>query len=112
VLLETIGDADLMISTDRPVHVTGFPDTDSRFQCRRILCVLTLDGTDSPTILQAQVLADRSGGELMLLSTVPEVSEGLLYDAIAGSGCPLSMNLAVERIRRSAEVCPCRTITW
>jgi len=50
-------------------------------------------------ILQAEALAQRSGGELILLSAVPESSEQLLWEAIPGSDRPLSRKLALERIR-------------
>jgi nucleotide-binding universal stress UspA family protein len=91
--------AHVMESTDRPVLVTGLADTDSRFHCRRILCALTLDGTDGATVLQAEALARRSGGEPVLLSAVPDVSEGLLYEAIFGADRPLSTCLALDRLR-------------
>ena len=47
---------DVMKLTRRPVCVTDLrlADTDYRFRCRRILCVLNLDGTDDPLVRQAE----------------------------------------------------------
>jgi len=91
----------VMESTQRPVCVTDLrlADTDYRFRSRKILCVLNLDGTDDPLILHAEALAQRSGGELILLGVVPELDEGLLIEAIHGLDRPLSANVAVKRIR-------------
>jgi nucleotide-binding universal stress UspA family protein len=92
---------DVMESTRRPVCITDLrsADTAYRFRCRRILCALNLDGTDDPLVLQAEALAQRSEGELILLGVVPEIDEGLLLGAIPGLDRPLSANLAVERVR-------------
>ena len=82
---------EVMESTRRPVCVTDLrlADTDYRFRSRRILCVLNLDGTDDPLVLQAEALAQRSGGELILLGVVPEIDEGLLLEAIPGLDRPV-----------------------
>jgi nucleotide-binding universal stress UspA family protein len=87
--------------TQRPVCVTDLRlvETNYRFRSRRILCVLNLDGTDDQLILQAESLAQRSGGELILLGVVPELDEGLLIEAIHGVDRPLSANVAVKRLR-------------
>jgi nucleotide-binding universal stress UspA family protein len=92
---------DVMESTRRLVCITDLrsAETDYRFRCRRILCVPNLDGTDDPLVFQAEALAQRSGGELILLGAVPEINEGLVLEAIPGLDRPLSPNLAVERIR-------------
>src|SRR5688572_4910315 len=90
-----------MKSTRRPVCVTHLRRTDAeyRFQSRRILCALNLDGTDDPLILHAEALAQRSGADLILLGVVPDIDEGLLLRTITGMDRPLSAKLAVERIR-------------
>lgn len=92
---------DVMGRTGRPLCVTDLRsvDTDYRFRSRRILCALSLDGTDDPLILQAEALAQQSGGELILLGVVPANDEGLLLESLPGYDRPLSPNLAVERIR-------------
>jgi len=58
---------DVMRWTKRPVCVTDLrsADADYRFRCRRILCMLTLDGTDDQLLLHVQVLAQRSASDLM-----------------------------------------------
>lgn len=91
--------ADLMKSTDRPILVTGLGDAEAGFNCRRILCALALDGTDDATVLQAEALARRSGGELILLSVVPEIDEGMLHEVFLGANRPLSTYRATDRIQ-------------
>jgi nucleotide-binding universal stress UspA family protein len=103
--------AQVVESTSRPVLITGVANKESRFHCRRILCTLALDGTDEAMVLQAEALARRSGGELILLGVVPEIDEGMLYKVSAGAARPLSSYLATNRIReiaRSLSV-PCKT---
>jgi nucleotide-binding universal stress UspA family protein len=92
--------AKIIEATDRPVLITALPDAGSGFRCRTILCVLSLDGRDSAAIVQAEALAKRTGGELILLSVVPEADEALLYEAF--SGVPLSPKRAATRVRRIA----------
>ena len=93
--------AEVMASTRRPVWIADWRSMAAgyRFDCRNVLCVLTLDGSDDPVILQAEALAQRSGGELVLLSAVPESSEQLLWEVIPGLDRPLCGKLALERIR-------------
>ena len=92
---------DVMRCTRRPVCVTDLrsADADYRFRCRRILCTLSLDGTDDQLLLHAQALAQRSASDLILLGVVPEVDEGILLETILGFDRPLSPSVAVERIR-------------
>ena len=92
---------DVMGCTRRPVCVTDLrsADADYRFRCRRILCALSLDGTDDPLVLQAEALAQRSGGDLILMGVVPGIDEGLLLETVPGFDRPLSPSLAVERIQ-------------
>jgi nucleotide-binding universal stress UspA family protein len=92
---------DVMGRTRRPVFITDLRsvDADYRFRSRRILCALSLDGTDDSVVLQAQALAQRSGGELILLGVVPRNDEGLLLESLLGYDRPLSASLAVERIQ-------------
>lgn len=92
--------ADVMASSRKPLWIVdrktvekGYP-----FQCRSILCLLKLDGTDGPVIRHAEALALRSGGELILASAVPESGEQLLHQAASGSHSPLSLKLAVKRM--------------
>lgn len=85
--------AALCISKRRAVQ------TDYRFQCRRILCYLNLDGSDEPAVVQATAVAQRSGGELILIAAIPGISEGLLLESIPGMDRPLSRNVAHERLR-------------
>jgi nucleotide-binding universal stress UspA family protein len=91
--------AEVLASTSRPVLVTGASKEEFRFHCRKILCVLALDGTDGPTLRQAEALAHRSGGELMLFTVVPEVSEGLLNEVLSSGRRPFSTSLAMHRLR-------------
>jgi nucleotide-binding universal stress UspA family protein len=92
---------DVMRRTERPVCVTdlGSADADYRFRCRKILCMLSLDGTDDQLLLHAQALAQRSASDLILLGVVPEIDEGILLETILGSDRPLSASVALERIR-------------
>jgi len=92
---------DVMSCTKRPVCVTDLrsADADYRFRCRRILCMLNLDGTDDQLLLHAQALAQRSASDLILLGVVPEVDEGILLETILGFDRPLSASVARERIR-------------
>jgi nucleotide-binding universal stress UspA family protein len=92
---------DIIRCTRRPVCVTDLRsgDADYRFRCRTILCTLSLDGTDDQLLLHAQALAQRSGGDLILLGVVPEIDEGILPETIPGFDRPLSASAAVERIR-------------
>jgi nucleotide-binding universal stress UspA family protein len=91
--------AQVMESTDRPILITGIADEEFRFRCRRILCALALDGTDEATIVQAESLARRSCGELILLGVAPEIDEGMLYNALPAPALPLSSRLANDRLR-------------
>jgi nucleotide-binding universal stress UspA family protein len=92
---------DVMRSTKRPVCVTDLrsANRDYRFRCRRILCMLALDGTDDQLLLHAQALAQRSASDLILLGVVPEVNEGILLETILGFDRPLSPSVALERIQ-------------
>jgi hypothetical protein len=73
--------ADIAASTTRPVCVTSEKALANgrRFGCHRILCVLTLEGSDDPVVLHAEALANRFRGELRLLHVVPELSGALLH---------------------------------
>jgi nucleotide-binding universal stress UspA family protein len=93
--------AELMSSTHRTVCVTSTRslNTDRPFECRRVLCVVALDGTDDPVLLQAQALAERCSGELILLHIVPEIRESVLAYRFAGADDrPLSERVAKQRI--------------
>ena len=92
---------DVMRCTKRPVCVTDLRSADAeyRFRCRKILCTLSLDGTDDQLLLHAQALAQRSASDLILLGVVPENDEGILLETILGFDRPLSASVAVERIR-------------
>lgn len=92
---------DVVRCTRRPVCVTDLrsADADYRFRCRKILCMLSLDGTDDQLLLHAQALAQRSGSDLILLGVVPEIDEGILLETVLGFDHPLSASVAVERIR-------------
>jgi nucleotide-binding universal stress UspA family protein len=87
--------------TKRPVCVTDLRTADAgyRFRCRRILCMLNLDGTDDQLLMHAQVLAQRSASDLILLGIVPEIDEELVLETILGFDRPLSPSVALERIR-------------
>ncbi|MEO8098541.1 MAG: universal stress protein [Acidobacteriota bacterium] len=91
----------VMQSTPKPVYLANRVSVDkgSNFRCRRILCVLNLDGTDGPVIHHAQALAERFDGALILLGIVPSVDEGLLLEVLDGLDRPLSTHLAAGRIR-------------
>jgi len=92
---------DVLGRTLRRVCITdpGLADRDNRFSGRRILCVLSLDGTDDSLLWQAEELAQRSGGELILLGVVPGIDEGLLLETVPGYDRPLSSQLAAERLQ-------------
>ena len=93
--------AEVMDSTQRPVCITKMIDVDSylRFRCRRILCVVGLDGHDANVVKEAQEVARRTDAELILLHIVPEIDEALLAYGVSGTeGRPLSTKLARERI--------------
>ena len=87
---------DVLARTLRRVCITdpGSADRDNRFSGRRILCVLSLDGTDDSLLWQAEALAQRSRGELILLGVVPGIDEGLLLETVPGYDRPLSAQLA------------------
>lgn len=97
--------ADVMAATRTPVWVTDLRSVglDYRFRCRRILCALQLDGTDDAVINQAEALAQQCGGELILLGTVPEISEGLLQEVLQSRNRPLCRNRALEQIQELAK---------
>ena len=102
--------ADIAASTRGPVSVTSAKALANgrRFRCHRILCVLTLDGSDDPVVLHAEALANRFGGELLLLHVVPELSEALLaYGIAAADDRPLSESVAAQRIRELAAGISC-----
>lgn len=92
--------ADVMASSRRPVWITDWKsvDDDYHFKSRTILCMLNLDGMDEPVVRHAELLAYRSGGELVLASAVPEGGEHLLHEAIGGLDRPLTTKLALERM--------------
>lgn len=92
--------AEVMASSLRPLWIIDWKavEDDFHFKCRTILCVLNLDGTDKQVVRQAESLALRSGGELILASAVPESGEHLLHEAIGGSNRPLSAQLVLERL--------------
>ena len=100
--------AEVLASTHRPVLVTSRKHihADYPFRCRKILCVLALDGTDDPVIGCATALTARTGAEVGILHVLPEISEGLLSWGIAGSDRPLSEVVAIERIRALGDTLP------
>jgi hypothetical protein len=86
---------------DLLVYVANLPPLgkDYRFECRRVICVLNLDGTDDPIIDSPAAVASRTGAQIELLSVLPKVSEGLLAMGIAQTDRPLSKAVASDRIR-------------
>lgn len=96
---------EIMKATKRPVIVTNrkLQESNSPFDCRQILCLLNLDGTDDAMVLHAQRLAQRSGGSLILLGVVPEASERLLIEFNLRPNRPLSRRAAAGRIREIGE---------
>jgi nucleotide-binding universal stress UspA family protein len=92
---------DVLGRTLRRVCITdpGSADLHNPFSGPRILCVLSLDGTDDSLIGQAEALAQRSRGELILLGVVPGIDEGLFLETVPGYDRPLSAQLAVERLQ-------------
>lgn len=98
--------AEVMASIRRPLWLADqrLVDAASKFNFRAILCLLSLDGTDGSVLSHAEELAQRSGGELILLNVVPEYSEPSLYEEIPRKPSrPLSRNLAVEGIHQFGE---------
>ena len=87
--------------TDLPVYVANLPrlGKDYRFECRKVMCVVNLDGTDDAIIDSAAAVASRSGARIEILHVLPEVSEGLLAMGIAQTDRPLSKDVAMDRIR-------------
>jgi hypothetical protein len=97
-------------ATERPVCVTGAKAIGSgaSFRSGRILCVLTLNGTDGPVLELADTLARGNGAELVLLNVVPEQSESLLAHGIARVPArPLSRRYAAQRMCEAARVISC-----
>jgi hypothetical protein len=46
-----------------------------QFRYRRIMCVMTLDGTDTVVLKHAETMAQCCAAELVLLHVLPQVSE-------------------------------------
>jgi nucleotide-binding universal stress UspA family protein len=93
--------AEVMDSTQRPVCLAKTIDADSQlqFRCKRVLCIVGLEGQDTAVLQQSQELADRTNAELILLHIVPEISEGLLAYGVGGPECrPLSIKVAREKL--------------
>jgi nucleotide-binding universal stress UspA family protein len=92
--------ADVMKSSGRPVCVTKALNVDSvRYHCRRVLCVVGLEGRDTAVVQLAQEVATRSGSDLILVHVVPPVDEGLLsYSIDTAARRPLSTQLASEKL--------------
>lgn len=69
---------------------------------RRILGYLMLDQSDKFLLQELEALKIRSGAELILLNSVPEISEGMLLDMFPRGDRPLSRPRALEAM---SEVC-------
>ena len=85
----------------RPVFIRKQIDLDlgGCFRCRRVLCVVGLDGQDEAVFQQAQNIASRTNAELVILHAVPPVNEGLLAYGLENQGArPLSVNFAREKL--------------
>lgn len=96
---------EVMKATNRPVCLTNRKSekSESPFHCRQILCLLNLDGTDDAAVRQAERLAKRAGGSLILLGVIPEASESLLGESNLRPKRPLSRSMAAVRIREIGE---------
>jgi nucleotide-binding universal stress UspA family protein len=107
----TSATAGIVNSTNRPVCVTKARPAGRgpRFQCKRILCIVGLDGTDGPVLARAEQLSLRTGAELFLLHVVPEPSEALFLYGTANR--PLSERLAVQQMRELAAGISCPHMT-
>jgi nucleotide-binding universal stress UspA family protein len=99
-------------STTRPVLVAGLRKADSHFCCQRIVCVLSLDGSDEAILRQAEELTRRTRSELILVAAVPEPSVGLYYEAGFGANRPLSTRLAAKRLREAGRNLSVLYKTW
>lgn len=95
----------VMKLTETPVCVAGSSprQREAGGDYRRILCLLKLNGKDEPVVMQAQALAERTGGRLILLAAIPEVSEGLLAEVNLSPDRPLSRIVALDRMREIGE---------
>jgi nucleotide-binding universal stress UspA family protein len=99
-------------STTCPVLVAGLPKADSHFRCRRIMCVLSLDGSDDAILRQAEALTRRTRSELILVAAVPEPSVGLYSETGFGANRPLSTRLAAKRLREAGRNLSVLYKTW
>lgn len=66
----------------------------------RILCMLSLDGTDGAVLSHALGLAREYDAELVLFAVVPESNEGILLNTLFDDGHPSSVDVANDRLRK------------
>lgn len=88
-------------STRRAVHMVRLTpgDVDYRPRCRKLVCVLNLDGTDDAVIACGTAIAARCGAEVTVVHVIPEVSEATLAWGHPQYDRPLSQAVAMDRIR-------------
>ena len=104
----------VMTLTRRSVFITSAAATDGDFRIRnsRLLCVAGLDNSGDTALLRhAELLAARTGSEVVLLHVVPEPSEALLYHAADGGARPLSRERAAVALTEVAGTLPLSSTT-
>lgn len=67
-----------------------------------ILCLLALDGSDDAVLDHARQIAGSWGVQVVLLTVVPEMDEGILQEMIPRSSRPLCPNAALEQLHLQA----------
>ena len=77
--------ASIVASTHRPVWVTKKEAISpaAHKTLRRILCLVSLDGTDESVVRYAESITAKTGGELHLLHVIPEVPDPLVGHSFA-----------------------------
>lgn len=92
----------VMAQSSRPVCVTKAANI-GKFQGRRILCLVGLDGQDKPVIELGDDLAGRSGGELILLHVARGNPAGCSYQQ--------ARELTTESLQQLTETVSARATT-
>jgi nucleotide-binding universal stress UspA family protein len=93
--------AEVLRLSQCPVQlVRADPDRPIQYDCRTVLSVVQLDGTDDAVLGRASEIASRTDSNLHLLHVLPPIDEGLLSSGVDGRDVPLSRPAALERMQR------------